>query len=79
MSRNKLACRIKHQCICSSPIYRNVQAVADWLSEQIGYEFENGYTISSIDWFQVIAFPQSYQCIALCQINETDEEEEPGA
>lgn len=49
----------------------SVDEVLDWLGEQLGYEFESGERITSIDHFQIVPLPDDLWCgVATCTIHQ---------
>ena len=42
----------------------------EWLSEQIGYKFDNGDEIVSIDHFQFIDLDGLWDCVATCRVQD---------
>lgn len=61
--------RVPYQATASIR-YTELQAAIEWLRDLIGYRFDNGHKIVSIDHFQFIKNGGSWSCVATIRIAE---------
>ena len=61
-----------YQIVCSVKGLK-FRELVDWMAEQVGYEFENGDTVTAFESFQVIREGPYHDCIAICRVEKGEQ------